>query len=255
MRAAGGHIRNCPGVADHQGAAAKSSTPRGPALTRRTAPAPPRGAAAAGHVWGIVGRPMDPERLRALLEAVEAGSVSIDDALSELRELPFRDARASRASTPTDTCAPAFPRSCSARGRRPSRSRPSWPSSRGRARPRWRPGSRRRRPRGRRARCRRRATCRAARDRGRADAGARRGRGDDRRGQRRDGRHPGGRGGGADRRARRQPRRAPLRRRRRRAAPPARPAARRSSRRRSSSSSPGWRARCPASSPDCSRGR
>ena len=33
---------------------------------------------------------MDPARLRALLEAVEAGGTSVDDAVKELRELPFR---------------------------------------------------------------------------------------------------------------------------------------------------------------------
>src|SRR5688500_5133938 len=36
-------------------------------------------------------RPMDVERLRALLEAVRAGSTDIAQALSELRDLPFRD--------------------------------------------------------------------------------------------------------------------------------------------------------------------
>ena len=50
-------------------------------------------------------------------------------------------------------------------------------------------------------------------------------------------------------------RRAPVRRRRRGDPPPARQPARSSSRRRSPSSSPGWKARCPASSPGCSRGR
>jgi hypothetical protein len=33
---------------------------------------------------------MDPLRLRALLEAVEAGGASVDEAMRELRELPFR---------------------------------------------------------------------------------------------------------------------------------------------------------------------
>ena len=47
----------------------------------------------------MVGRPMDPERLRALLEAVEARSVSIDDALNDLRDLPFRDLGFARVDT------------------------------------------------------------------------------------------------------------------------------------------------------------
>ncbi len=33
---------------------------------------------------------MDPERVRALLEAVEGGRASVDDAMRELRDLPFR---------------------------------------------------------------------------------------------------------------------------------------------------------------------
>src|SRR5690242_10257812 len=36
-------------------------------------------------------RPMDVERLKALLEAVRAGKTDIAKALSELRDLPFRD--------------------------------------------------------------------------------------------------------------------------------------------------------------------
>src|SRR5687767_7943678 len=36
-------------------------------------------------------RPMDVERLKALLEAVRAGTTDIAQALSELRDLPFRD--------------------------------------------------------------------------------------------------------------------------------------------------------------------
>src|SRR6266542_816843 len=36
-------------------------------------------------------RPMDVKRIRALLEQVRAGSVVADEALSELRDLPFRD--------------------------------------------------------------------------------------------------------------------------------------------------------------------
>jgi NCAIR mutase (PurE)-related protein len=47
----------------------------------------------------MVGRPMDPERLRALLEAVEARNVSIDEALNELRDLPFRDLGFARVDT------------------------------------------------------------------------------------------------------------------------------------------------------------
>src|SRR4029079_12425855 len=43
--------------------------------------------------------PMDPERLRALLEAVQSRSASIDDALRELRELPFRDLDFARVDT------------------------------------------------------------------------------------------------------------------------------------------------------------
>jgi len=42
---------------------------------------------------------MDPERLRALLEAVEARSVSIDEALNDLRDLPFRDLGFARVDT------------------------------------------------------------------------------------------------------------------------------------------------------------
>src|SRR6187455_1214915 len=42
---------------------------------------------------------MDPERLRALLEAVQSRSASIDDALRELRELPFRDLGFARVDT------------------------------------------------------------------------------------------------------------------------------------------------------------
>ena len=34
---------------------------------------------------------MDPTRLRGLLERVRAGDASIDDALSELKDLPFTD--------------------------------------------------------------------------------------------------------------------------------------------------------------------
>src|SRR5206468_11384836 len=33
---------------------------------------------------------MDPERVHALLEAVEGGRASVDDAMRELRDLPFR---------------------------------------------------------------------------------------------------------------------------------------------------------------------
>src|SRR5450432_2444507 len=34
---------------------------------------------------------MDPQRLRALLEAVEAGRASVDETMHKLRELPFRE--------------------------------------------------------------------------------------------------------------------------------------------------------------------
>jgi NCAIR mutase (PurE)-related protein len=42
---------------------------------------------------------MDPERLRALLQAVQAGDTSISDALTELRELPFRTLEFARVDT------------------------------------------------------------------------------------------------------------------------------------------------------------
>jgi pyridinium-3,5-biscarboxylic acid mononucleotide synthase len=42
---------------------------------------------------------MDPERLRALLQAVQAGDTSITDALRELRELPFRTLEFARVDT------------------------------------------------------------------------------------------------------------------------------------------------------------
>jgi NCAIR mutase (PurE)-related protein len=42
---------------------------------------------------------MDPERLRALLEAVAAGRTSTDDALRDLRELPFRNLDFARVDT------------------------------------------------------------------------------------------------------------------------------------------------------------
>ena len=42
---------------------------------------------------------MDPERLRALLQAVQAGGTSITDALRELRELPFRTLEFARVDT------------------------------------------------------------------------------------------------------------------------------------------------------------
>jgi NCAIR mutase (PurE)-related protein len=42
---------------------------------------------------------MDPERLRALLQAVQAGDTSIADALRELRELPFRTLEFARVDT------------------------------------------------------------------------------------------------------------------------------------------------------------
>jgi len=42
---------------------------------------------------------MDPERLKALLASVQAREVSIDDALRELRELPFRSLGFARADT------------------------------------------------------------------------------------------------------------------------------------------------------------
>ena len=200
---------------------------------------------------------MDPERLRALLEAVQ------------------RRTRADR------RCAARAARAAVPHARVRARRHPPPPAhrlSRGRARrgqdaraDRRHPGRARR---GAARRCWRRACspeaaavvhrrgCPAARylpvpraRRARPDAGARSRARADRGRQRRDRRHPGRRGGGADRRAGRQPRRAPLRRRRRRAAPPARaPRADRAGRDRSSSS-PAWRARCPASSRACSRGR
>ena len=42
---------------------------------------------------------MDPERLRALLQAVQEGDTSITDALRELRELPFRTLEFARVDT------------------------------------------------------------------------------------------------------------------------------------------------------------
>src|SRR5215831_14292286 len=42
---------------------------------------------------------MDPERLRELLEAVAARQTSVDDAVRELRELPFRSLGFARADT------------------------------------------------------------------------------------------------------------------------------------------------------------
>src|SRR5689334_7488017 len=36
-------------------------------------------------------RPMDATRLKALLDRVRAGGASVEDALAELRDLPFRD--------------------------------------------------------------------------------------------------------------------------------------------------------------------
>jgi len=42
---------------------------------------------------------MDPERLRALLEAVQSRSASVDEAMRELRELPFRDLDFARVDT------------------------------------------------------------------------------------------------------------------------------------------------------------
>jgi len=42
---------------------------------------------------------MDPERLRALLQAVQAGDTSIADALRDLRELPFRTLEFARVDT------------------------------------------------------------------------------------------------------------------------------------------------------------
>ena len=42
---------------------------------------------------------MDPERLRALLQAVQAGDTSITEALRELRELPFRTLEFARVDT------------------------------------------------------------------------------------------------------------------------------------------------------------
>ena len=42
---------------------------------------------------------MDPERVRALLEAVEGGRASVDEAMRELRDLPFRALRFAHADT------------------------------------------------------------------------------------------------------------------------------------------------------------
>ncbi len=42
---------------------------------------------------------MDPERLRALLQAVQGGDTSITAALRELRELPFRTLEFARVDT------------------------------------------------------------------------------------------------------------------------------------------------------------
>src|SRR5205814_10442334 len=39
----------------------------------------------------MVGIPMDPQRLRALLEAAAAGHASVDETMRALSELPFRD--------------------------------------------------------------------------------------------------------------------------------------------------------------------
>src|SRR3954471_1549006 len=42
---------------------------------------------------------MDPERLKALLESVRAQKTPVDDAMQELRELPFRQLGFARADT------------------------------------------------------------------------------------------------------------------------------------------------------------
>src|SRR6185369_8127106 len=42
---------------------------------------------------------MDPERLKALLEAVRAQETPVDDAMRELRDLPFRQLGFARADT------------------------------------------------------------------------------------------------------------------------------------------------------------
>src|SRR5881394_472188 len=42
---------------------------------------------------------MDPERLKALLESVRAQSTPVDEAMRELRELPFRELGFARADT------------------------------------------------------------------------------------------------------------------------------------------------------------
>ena len=169
---------------------------------------------------------MDPERLRALLQAVQAGDTSITDALRELRELPFRTLEFARVDTHRHLRT-GFPEVVLGQGKTPeqiaailvelasagstalaTRVSPAAaelvlaavPAARYLPVPRAivrRPDS-------------------GARPRPRLDRG----------GQRGNRRHPGGRGGGADRRAGGQPRRAPVRRRRRGDPPPARAAAR-----------------------------
>ncbi len=203
---------------------------------------------------------MDPDRLKALLQAVEARQTSVDEAMRELRELPFRATGfAAMGFAHADThrhLRTGFPEVVLGQGKTPEQiaailielrrggstvmaSRVSPEAARGRRGG----GARGALPAG------------AARRGRRADAGARSRARPDRRAQRRHRRRAGRRGGGADRRAGRQPRRADLRRRRRRPASPAGLSRAARDAPRSSSSSPGWRARCPAWSAGCSRGR
>ena len=64
---------------------------------------------------------MDPERLKQLLVDVSRGQTTVDDAVAELRALPFRDLGFARADT-TVTCVRDFPRWCWGRARPANRS-------------------------------------------------------------------------------------------------------------------------------------
>ena len=76
-----------------------------------------------------------PRLLRSCSSRCAAATVSADAVADELGDLPFaRPRRRSRWSITTARCAPACPRSCSARARPPSRSRRSSASSRARGR-------------------------------------------------------------------------------------------------------------------------
>ena len=180
--------------------------PRRLVAPRRLARAPPRmGRASGANVAPTA--PWIPNVCKRSWRRCAPNALPIAEALQQLRELPFRDARV-RARRHPPPPAHRLSRGRVRRGqdaradrRHPGRAREGRLD---RARDARQPGGRRDR----------RRPCAggalpagAARDRGRADAGARPRARADRRRQRRDRRHPGRRGGGADRRARRQPRR------------------------------------------------